>query len=252
MKVSIITVCFNSEKTIQDTIESVLNQDYSDIEYIVVDGASNDRTLKILDECKEKITKIISEPDQGIYDAMNKGIRSASGDLIGVLNSDDLYSDTDVVSDIVKTCKDTGSDSIYADLSIVSREDINKTNRYYSSKNFTTSKIRWGWMLPHPTFFVKKKKYEELGLYKTDYRVAADFELITRFLVYGEITHTRLHRSIIKMREGGISSNGIWWRFHQNLEIVRACRENNIYTNIAMVSLKLPLKMLEYLIKNPR
>ncbi|MDY6823773.1 MAG: glycosyltransferase family 2 protein [Thermodesulfobacteriota bacterium] len=245
-KVSIITVCFNSAATIRDTIESVLFQDYPDIEYIIVDGASQDRTLDIVDEYRNRIATVISEPDNGIYDAMNKGIQAATGDIVGILNSDDFYADDQVIGEVVAEFVISNVDSVYADLAIVSRDD-KKYLRYYGSEKFTIKHIRFGWMIPHPTFFVKRKYYEKFGLYKTNYRVAADFELLTRFLWREKISHKRLPKCIIKMRHGGISSHGLWWRFHQNLEIVRACRENGIRTNIFIVLLKTPFKLLEYL-----
>lgn len=245
-KISIITVCFNSAATIRDTIDSVLAQTYPDIEYIVVDGASRDGTIDILRGYGERISRFISEPDQGIYDAMNKGIGLATGDYVGIINSDDFYADERVIDDVVATVQADDVDAVYADLVIVARDNPQKTVRYYSSQNFQVSKIRLGWMIPHPTFFVKRSCYLQHGLYKLGYRVAADFELLARFLWCKKISHKRIPRAIIRMREGGISSNGLWWRFHQNLEIVRACRENGIYTNIAIVLAKTPFKLLEY------
>lgn len=246
MKISIITVCFNSEKTVRDTIESVLSQDYHDIEYIIIDGGSSDETVSIVSEYNNKITKLISEPDQGIYDAMNKGIRVATGEYVGALNSDDLFSHNHVVSDIVLLLKQTKANAIYGDLVIVDRENISKVVRRYSSRYFSKWRIRFGLMLPHPTFYVKRTLFEKLGCYKIDYRVAADFELITRFLCSG-ITVARNPDVMVFMREGGISGTGFWWRVHQNLEIVRACKTNGIYTNIIFVALKLPLKLLSYI-----
>ena len=245
-KVSIITVCFNSAATIRDTIESVLSQDYPEIEYIIVDGASRDGTLAIVNEYRNQIATVISEPDDGIYDAMNKGITVATGHVVGILNSDDFYSDNHVIKEVVKEFVESNVDSVYADLAIISRDD-KRYLRYYGSGKFTIKHIRFGWMIPHPTFFVKRKYYEKFGLYRTNYRVAADFELLARFLWRERISHKRIPKCIINMRHGGISSHGLWWRFHQNLEIVRACRENDIRTNIFIVLLKTPFKLLEYL-----
>lgn len=245
-KISIITVCFNSAETIRATIESVVTQSYPDIEYIIVDGASTDGTLDIIEEYYHDIDCVISEPDKGIYDAMNKGICAASGDVIGILNSDDIYSDCDVIREVAEQFETSSVDSVYADLVMVRRDNADKILRYYSSENFRISRIRLGWMLPHPTFFVRKRCYSDYGLYKLGYRVSADFELITRFLWKERITHKRIPRPIIKMRQGGISSTGFFGRIHQNYEIVRACRENGLYTNIFMVLLKFPFKLLEY------
>lgn len=248
MKISIITVCFNSEETIRDTIESVLAQDHPEIEYIIIDGLSKDRTMHIASEYKNKISKIISESDQGIYDAMNKGIQLAEGDYVGILNSDDIFSHNHVVSDMVRLLKDAKVDAVYGDLVIVDRESISNVVRNYSSEYFKKWKIRFGLMIPHPTFYVKRNLFDKFGYYKLNYRVAADFELITRFLC-GGITFMRNPDVMVKMRQGGISSSDIFGRIHQNFEIVRACKENGIYTNIFLVALKLPVKLLGHFTK---
>jgi glycosyltransferase involved in cell wall biosynthesis len=246
MKISIITVCYNSSKTIRDTIESVISQTYPDIEYIIVDGNSNDNTLEIIKEYKDKVDIIKSEPDNGLYDAMNKGISLASGDIIGIINSDDVLADETVVEKIVAGFDDERVDAVYSDLIYVSEHNLNKPTRLYSSKVFSKRMIKFGIMLPHPTFYVRKTCYETFGLYKTNYRVAADFELLARFISKG-IKSRRLPFISVKMREGGISSSGLLWRIHQNFEIVRACKENGFYTNIFLVMLKLPYKLLTLL-----
>ena len=245
MKISIITVCYNSAKTIRDTIESVKSQTYSNIEYIIVDGKSKDNTLSIVEEYKDFVDIVVSEKDDGLYDAMNKGISLASGDIIGILNSDDVFADKSVIDKIVAGFDDS-VDAVYSDLIYVSENDLNKPTRLYSSKVFSKRMIKFGIMLPHPTFYVRNKCYEKLGLYATDYRVAADFELLTRFISRG-VKSKRLPFISVKMREGGVSSSGLLWRVHQNFEIVRACRENGIYTNIFIVMLKLPYKLLTLL-----
>jgi glycosyltransferase involved in cell wall biosynthesis len=246
MKVTIITVCFNSENTIEDTIKSVQSQTYPNIEYIVIDGSSNDCTNEIVSKYKDVVKLHVSERDNGLYEAMNKGIKLASGDIIGILNSDDVLADESVIERIVTGFEDESVDAVYSDLIYVSEYDLNKATRLYSSKIFSRRLIKFGIMLPHPTFYVRKKCYEKEGLYKTNYRVAADFELLARFMSKG-IKSIRLPFISVKMREGGISSSGLLWRVHQNFEIVRACRENGIYTNIFFVMLKLPYKLLTLL-----
>ena len=246
MKVSIITVCYNSEKTIEDTLKSIQSQTYSNIEYIVVDGLSKDRTNEIVKEYKNTVSIHISEKDSGLYDAMNKGIALASGDIIGILNSDDVLADKSVIEKIVVGFEDNSIDAVYSDLIYVSEHDLNKPTRLYSSKVFSKRMIKFGIMLPHPTFYVRNKCYKTLGLYATNYRVAADFELLARFISKG-VKSKRLPFISVKMREGGISSSGLLWRVHQNFEIVRACKENGIYTNIFFVMLKLPYKLLTLL-----
>jgi glycosyltransferase involved in cell wall biosynthesis len=246
MKVSIITVCFNSEKTIEDTLQSIQSQTYSDIEYIVIDGLSKDKTNEMVKKYSDIVSIHVSEKDSGLYDAMNKGISLASGDIVGILNSDDVLADESVIEKIVAGFDDESVDAVYSDLIYVSEHNLNKATRLYSSKVFSKRMIKFGIMLPHPTFYVRKRCYEELGLYKTTYRVAADFELLARFMSKG-IKAIRLPFISVKMREGGISSSGLLWRVHQNFEIVRACKENGFYTNIFLVMLKLPYKLLTLL-----
>jgi glycosyltransferase involved in cell wall biosynthesis len=246
MKVSIITVCFNSEKTIEDTLKSVESQTYPNIEYIVIDGDSKDRTNEIVAKYQKIVSVHISETDAGLYDAMNKGILIATGEVIGILNSDDVLANESVIEKIVAGFDDESVDAVYSDLIYVSEHNLNKPTRLYSSKVFSKRMIKFGIMLPHPTFYVRNKCYKIFGLYKDDYRVAADFELLARFMSNG-IKSIRLPFISVKMREGGISSSGLLWRVHQNFEIVRACRENGIYTNIFLVMLKLPYKLLTLL-----
>ncbi len=247
MKVSIITVCYNSEATIRDTIESVLTQSYSDIEYIIVDGASSDSTMAIVGEYKDNIAKVVSEPDKGIYDAMNKGIKLSTGDVVGILNSDDFLSDSTIITDVAYALEnDTRIAGIYGDLVYVQRNNVEKKVRDYSSSFFAKWKIRFGLMLPHPTLYLRRDVFSKFGFYKLDYRVAADFEFITRLVERG-VALKRLPKVMVNMRDGGISSTGFWWRIHQNIEIVRACRENGVYTNLLMVSAKVPFKALGFL-----
>ena len=242
MKVSIITVCFNSEKTIEDTLKSVAAQTYPDIEYIVIDGLSSDSTNDIVRRYSDIVSVHISEKDEGLYDAMNKGIKHATGDVIGIINSDDIFASNKSIEQLVSGFTSDDVDAVYSDLVYVSENNLNKVTRLYSSKVFRKSLIKIGIMLPHPTFYARKIFYNRYGLYKTDYRVAADFELITRF-ISKNIKLNRVNAITVKMREGGVSSSGIGWRIHQNFEIVRACRENGIYSNIFLVALKLPYKL---------
>ena len=246
-KISLITVCFNSASTIADTLESVKRQGYKNVEYIVIDGGSTDNTLEIVDRYRQSIDVLVSEKDNGIYDAMNKGIAAATGDFVGILNSDDVFSDDESLNKIAETIRARKDvDAVFGDLIYVNREDLSKKVRLYSSRFFKPWKMRFGFMLPHPTFYARRELFEKLGNYKTDYRVAADFELLCRFLRKG-INYVRIDDVLVSMRDGGISSTGFWWRIHQNLEIVRACRGNGIYTNILLVSLKVPFKLASYL-----
>ncbi len=247
MKISIITVSYNSAKTIEDTITSVLNQDYPDIEYIIIDGASTDGTMEIVNRYKQQISCIVSEPDEGIYDAMNKGIKLATGDVIGILNADDFYINNHVVTRVVKEFQISDAGAVFADLVYVKPENLNKVIRKYSSKAFTPKKFAFGWMPAHPTFFLKKSYYNQYGLYKTDYKIAADYELLIRMLYLNKVPYNYIPEILIKMRLGGVSTNSLQSNLILNQEILRACKENGIKTNLFMIYSKYPKKLLELL-----
>jgi glycosyltransferase involved in cell wall biosynthesis len=245
MRVTVITVCYNAEATIEDTIRSVLAQSYRDLEYIVVDGASTDGTMRIIDRYRDRITRIISEPDTGIYDAMNKGVALASGEVIGMLNADDLYLDERVVKHIVDMFEKSGSDAVFADLVYVRPGNLERVVRTYSSRAFTSTKFAYGWMPAHPTFFLKKSCYERYGSYRTDYRIAADFELLARMLHVHKVRYSYIPEVLVKMRMGGESTRSLKSNLILNQEILRACRENGIRTNLLKIYSKYPKKILE-------
>lgn len=252
MKISIITVCYNSGQTVRDTIESVLSQSYSNIEYIVVDGASKDNTIDIVNEYKDHITKIISEPDKGIYDAMNKGVKLASGDVVGILNSDDFYESKDAIAEIARVFNESNSvDMVFGDVVFVDPLNLQIITRYYSSEKFLPWKLRFGWMPPHPATFIRKDAYDKYGYYQLNYKIAADYEIFVRFLMVYKLTFKRINKVIVRMRAGGASTAGIKSSIILNKEIVRACLENKIYTNIFLVLIKLPFKLLD-LVKKPK
>lgn len=245
MKVSIITVCFNSAKTIEDTIQSVLSQDYPDIEYIIIDGASSDKTLEIIERYRDKIAIVVSEPDLGIYDAMNKGIAQASGDIIGILNSDDVYNASNSVSTIVNAMTAKGVDCAFSDLVVVDSPQSNKVLRYYNSGQFTIDRFKYGWMPAHPTFFVKASIYKKVGPYALDYKISADYEMLIRILWVQRASYVYLPIPLVKMRWGGVSTSSSRQILLLNQEIVRACKANGINTNLFLLMLKIPRKMLE-------
>lgn len=251
MKLSLITVTFNSACTIKDTIESVLAQTYEDYEYLIIDGASKDGTVDIIKSYEPLFKgkmKWISEKDKGMYDGINKGIRMATGDVVGIINSDDFYHRADIFSIINKAFEESPSvQSIYGDVRFVRPDNLDKTVRYYSSKNFKPSKFRWGWMPAHPTFFTYRKNFEKFGCYKVDYKIAADFELLTRFLRSHALSSKYVPVDFMKMRTGGKSTSGLKSNWVLNKEIVRACKENGIYTNMFMLSLKYFAKVFEFL-----
>ena len=249
MKISLITVTFNSAKTLADTIESVLAQKFEGYEYLVIDGGSKDSTVDIIKEYEPKFEgrmRWISEPDKGMYDGINKGIRMATGEVVGIINSDDFYHRSDILQIVNDSFeKNPGVQAIYGDVRFVNPDDLETTVRYYSSKKFKPSKFRWGWMPAHPSFFTYKENFEKFGYYKTDYHIAADYELLIRFLYTNKLPSLYVPVDFMKMRTGGRSTNGIKANLTLNKEIVRACRENSIYTNMPMLFLKYFVKVFE-------
>lgn len=251
MKVTIITAVYNGAEHIKSCIESVLSQDHPDIEYIVVDGASKDNTLEIVKSFGSKIAKVISEKDKGMYDAMNKGLAHATGDIVGILNSDDFYANSHIISEIVSTFESSKADSLYADIAFVSKENLNKTVRYYSSGSFKPWKFRFGYMPAHPSFFLKRSIYEKYGFFKSDYKLCADFDLLVRLYHTHKISSIYLPKMVVKMRMGGKSNQSIENIMLLNREILRGCLENGINTNIAFIYLKYFTKIFE-LLKKPK
>jgi glycosyltransferase involved in cell wall biosynthesis len=243
LKISIITVSFNSAKTIAGTIESVLSQDFPDIEYIIVDGNSSDDTVQIIRQYENRINKWISEKDHGMYDAMNKGIAMATGDVIGILNSDDVYMNSHVVSDLMNLMEKQKAQLVFADLILVDQADESNVLRYYDSSHFHPDKFRFGWMPAHPTVFVRRSLYQVVGPFSTSYQIAADYEMLIRMLAIQKASYAYLPKPVVKMRSGGASTAGISRNWILNKEIVRACKENGIYSNMAMLLFKLPYKL---------
>ncbi len=251
LKISIITAALNNKDTIEDCILSILNQDYPAIEHIIIDGGSSDDTLNIIKQYEDRISKIISEPDNGMYEALDKGIMMATGDIIGILNSDDYYSTNTVISDVIEEFERTNVDSVFADLIFIKKNDHQKVVRYYRSSNFNINKFAYGWMPAHPTFFTKRTIYEKYGVFKTDYSIAADFELLVRFLATYRISYSYIPKVIVKMRMGGLSTKNLKSNWILNKEIVRACSENGIKTNMLKVCLKYFTKIVQ-LIHTPK
>ena len=249
MKVSIITVVWNNKDIIKDAIDSVLSQSYKTIEYIIIDGASTDGTVDIVKSYGDKITKFISEPDKGLYDAMNKGIKLATGDIIGILNSDDFYTDKYVIEKIVGTFESLHVDSVFADLIYVKPENLTKTVRYYDSSKFYPAKFAYGYMPAHPTFFVRKEIYEKYGVFRTDLKIASDFDILVRLLYTNKVSYSYIQKPIVKMRLGGVSTNGLKSKILLNKEVLKVCKDNKIDTNIFKILAKYPSKILELLKK---
>lgn len=246
MKVSIITIAYNSAETIEDTIKSVVSQDYEELEYIIIDGGSADGTLTIIDKYKDSIAKVISEPDKGIYDAMNKGVEHATGVLVGILNSDDLYADEKVVSDVVN--KIGNNDAIYADLVYVDRDATEKVTRYWKSGEYKKDAFVKGWMPPHPTFFVRKECYDKYGAYNLKLKSAADYECMLRMIHKHEISLAYLPRVITKMRVGGQSNVTVNNRVKANQEDRMAWEMNGLEPKFYTLYLK-PLRKVGQFLK---
>jgi glycosyltransferase involved in cell wall biosynthesis len=246
MKVSIITASYNSAKTIAGTMESVARQTHRDIEHIVVDGGSNDGTLQILAAHRAAIAKLISGPDKGIYDALNKGIDASSGDLIAFLHSDDVYADDDVLGQVVQEMTTHSLDALYGDIAFVREKEPARIIRVYSSRHFRPSTIAWGWMPAHPSLFLKRRLFQRFGMFKTDYAIAGDFEFVARVFRKPDFAYRYVPRVLVKMRTGGVSTGG--WRstLTLNREVLRACRENGIRSNYFMILSKYPVKLLEF------
>lgn len=247
MKVSIVTVVLNNRDYIEDCIDSVVRQSYGNIEHIVVDGGSADGTVDLLRKHENNISRWISEPDRGIYDAMNKGIHLASGDIVGTLNADDFYAHKNVVSTVVNEFAAKKVDSVFADLVYVKRNNPTKTVRYYNSAYFTPLKFAFGWMPAHPTFFARRVLYEKYGLFRTDYQIAADYELLVRFLGKYKISYSHIPDVMVNMRTKGVSTRNLNSNRILNKEIMRACSANGIETNIFKVYSKYFIKILQLL-----
>ncbi|MFN0187481.1 MAG: glycosyltransferase family 2 protein [Bacteroidia bacterium] len=244
MKISIITITYNSAATVEDTIKSVVMQDYPNVEYLIIDGKSKDATLQIAEKYKDKISKIVSEKDKGLYDALNKGIKHATGDIIGMLHSDDLYTHPQVLNNIVKTFQDhPDAEGVYADLIFVNRNDTDKVMRTWESGNYQDGDFLNGWMPPHPTFFVKKTTYETHGGFNTSLKLSADYELMLRLIHKNKIKLAYLNEVIVKMRMGGVSNISFFVKLKANLEDKMAWRVNGMKPHMATMLMK-PLRKL--------
>ncbi len=243
--VSVITVVFNGAATIECNIQSVLSQDYENIEHIIIDGGSTDGTIEILQKYDDRIDHWISEKDAGIYDAMNKGIAMASGKYIGMLNADDFFFDASSMGKIVGRLEESGADAVFSCLDIVDPVNTDRVLRKYRIPGYSRFWMRIGAMPPHPTFYCKRTCYENAGLYRTDYHIAADAEMMMRLLLKHSITWSFIDETTVKMRAGGTSSNGLKANWLGNREIIRACAENGLYTNLLLLAFKVPLRLLE-------
>lgn len=248
MKISVITVTYNSAATLAETLLSVAVQTHPGIEHIVVDGASKDGTLAVVRERGRHVAQTVSEPDKGIYDAMNKGVRLATGDVLGFLNGDDHYAHDRVIADVAQGFADPRVDAVFGDVAFFRPERPDRLVRHYRAKRFTPERLAWGWMPPHPALFVRSEVFRRVGPFRTDFRIAGDFEWIVRAFARTGITYRHLPGILVHMRTGGISTGG--WRntLLLNREVMRACRDNGVATSWPKLLSKYPAKMLEFVL----
>ncbi|MEI7207751.1 glycosyltransferase family 2 protein [Pectobacterium carotovorum] len=228
MKVSIITATYNSAKTISDTLKSLNTQTYPDIEYIIIDGGSKDNTLSLIKSSCSRVSVIVSEPDKGIYDALNKGILSATGDIIGFLHSDDFFAYPDAVKDIVDAMHESNADAVYGDLNYISSTDNDVIVRKWVSGGFDINKMKLGWMPPHPTFYMKRSCYQRFGSFDLSYRISADYDSLLRYLWINKITVKYIPKVIINMRVGGMSNRSLSNMIMKTKEDVKAMKSNKL------------------------
>lgn len=249
MKVSLITVCYNAEAYLQHCIESVLAQDYPDIEYLIIDGASKDGTLDIIKQYESSIAYWESEPDEGLYHAMNKALAKVSGEVVGILNADDFYPRTTVISEVVAALRETGVDTLFGDLLYVKSEETDTVVRFYPGKDFEPHKFARGNMPPHPTFFVKRFLYEQYGSFDTQYKICADFDLMVRFLVKAKASFTYLPKVLVHMRAGGVSTRGLKSTLTINQEMLVACRKYGLNTHLLRIYSKYFTKIFQLVLR---
>lgn len=245
LKISIVTVAYNAEDTIADTIKSVAEQSYPNIEYIIVDGGSSDGTVDVIRKYENHIHDWVSEADQGIYDAMNKGIAMATGDVIGILNADDIYAHSDVLQEAASAFDDGAIDCCYGDLVYVS-EDLSQHVRYWKSSVYDASLFSKAWVPPHPTFFVRKEAYKKCGGFDLQYKLAADYELMLRFLWKFKLKSTYIPDTLIHMRLGGATNNSIKNIVSGNREIYKAAKSHGLQIGLGFVIRKLANRLSQF------
>lgn len=247
MKISVITVSYNSARTIERTLQCVADQDWEDVEHIVIDGASTDGTKQILEHYLRHLAYFVSEPDSGIYDAMNKGLAHATGDVICFLNADDHYASSNVLSKVAFQMRDCNLDALMGDVGFFHERDSKRMVRRYRSDRFSPSRLAWGWMPAHPALFLRKEVFHHVGLFKTNYRIAGDFEFIVRAFRGHALRYLHVPEVLVNMQTGGVSTSGLRSKIILNQEMLRACRENGLQTNMLKILSRYPAKILEIL-----
>ncbi|SEO24254.1 Glycosyl transferase family 2 [Mucilaginibacter gossypiicola] len=245
MKISVVTIIYNTKDTIKRCIESVISQDYNNIEYIIIDGGSTDGSLQIINQYKSHIQVLVSEPDQGIYDAMNKGIRLATGEIVGTLNADDFFADQGVISEVAQAFSDNVADIIYGNLDYIN--SANKIIRKWKSHKCGKNSFNRGFMPPHPTFYCKRYLFEKHGFYSLDYGSAADYELMARFMHKWQISSLHLNKVMVNMQVGGVSNSNLINRIKAWSFDLKAMRENNVFLPVLAIVLKPLRKIFQFL-----
>lgn len=248
LTISVITVCYNSGKTLERALQSVKNQDWPCIEHIVIDGGSTDSSLNILRAYEAHLSCIVSEADEGIYDAMNKGLARATGDVVCFLNSDDQYVDTNVLTRVIERMRSNCLDVLFGDVVFFNKSNPHKIIRRYRSGAFNLNRLSWGWMPAHPSLFMRREIFQKIGGFKSGYRIAGDFELVARAFARMRLRFEYSGEVLVRMQTGGASTaSGFKGRIRHNQELLRACRENGIKTNIFKLLSRYPVKFFEWL-----
>ncbi len=246
MKISVITVCYNSAKTLERTLRSVVDQDHQDVEHIVIDGGSSDGSAEILAAYRDGLSHLVSEPDHGIYDAMNKGLALARGEIICFLNADDHYASPKVLSRVAGKMQAQNLDAIMGDVGYFHERSPLRIVRRYRSDRFTPERLGWGWMPAHPALFLSKKVVQRVGKFHIDYRIAGDFDYVVRVFSDRYIKYIHLSEILVRMQIGGVSTNGFKSKLILNMEVLKACRKNGIKSNIFKLILKYLFKLSEF------
>ena len=247
MKVSIITVCFNSQKTIRKTIKSVISQSYKNYEYIIIDGGSTDNTIKIINEYKKCISVFISEKDKGIYDAINKGIKKSTGSVVSILHSDDIFYDNQTTKEVMSYFSSNSKLDCLIGNTLITKNNSKKVIRNYKANSFKKWMLYLGFSPPHPSTFFSKKIYKKFGLYNKKYNIAGDFEFYVRIFLKQNILLRIVNKNFILMKSGGRSSESLKSNFISSNEIIKSFKDNNLYTNWLLVILRYPIKLLQYI-----
>jgi len=246
MKVSIVTTTYNTGKTVEDTIKSVLSQTYPDIEFVIVDDESTDNTMEVVNKYKDKVSKIVEAEHSGIFGNLNKGVELATGDIVGILNSDDFYVSNDVIETVVNEFKETGVDCVWGDILVVDKDDTNKVIRNWKSSSYREGEYQKGWHPPHPAFFAKREVYKKYGLFRTDLWTSADYESVLRILEKNKASSSYISKVLTKMRAGGQSSMGIYNWVRGNIGAYRAFKLNGLKINPLFIIRKPLYKLSQF------